>query len=296
MKPHLLKFARRPVPSGRMAESASVLPARDCFTRRIESEWFAVHGFPVPVQCARPGSPPTAGNNRIGVDATTGTESKSQRSRNFRATSTRYSRNDHRCVCYLHGLSAFANFPRSFHGPGLSTVFPQSRTVSIHVPSATTIQPRSVHCLSQERPSSDEWFPHLQYARCLNCFVSIHVFEWSSPLARVVCVRAFRSPVVAYQSSSVRWVVLFAFRMALLASAKARLNLSGGVVLSVVAGLLFRHSGRRAGLHFVSFARSSGIHLLAVVRPWLVCPLRQRRSVAVIQRVPTITQSESALE
>lgn len=296
MNAHRLKLARRPAPSGRVAHSACVLSARDCSARRIKPEWFAVRGFAVPVRYARPGSPQTAGNNRIRIAFVKETKSKPHRPRNFRATVTRHPRNGRKSPSYFHGLSAFANFPRSLHGHGLSAVFPQSGTVSIHVPSATTIQPRSVHCLSQELPRSGQWFPHLQYVRCLNCFVSIPVFEWSSPLARVVCERAFRPPVAACQSLSVRWAVLFAFRMALLASAKGRPNLSGGVVLSVVAGLLFRHSGRRAGLHYVSFARSSGIHLSAVVGVCLLCLLRQWRSVETVQRVPTIAQSESERE
>jgi hypothetical protein len=67
-------------------------------------------------------------------------------------------------------------------------------------------------------------------------------------------------------------------------------------VLLVVAGLLYRHSGRRAGLHFVSFAQSSGFHVLAVVGLWLVFPLRQWRSVEGIRRLPTFAQSESERE
>jgi len=84
--------------------------------------------------------------------------------------------------------------------------------------------------------------------------------------------------------------------VASLASSKARPNLSRGVWLSGVVGLLYRHSGRRAGLQFVSFAQLSGIHVLAVVALRLVCPLRQRRSVAAIQRVPTFAQSDSERE
>lgn len=315
-----LKLARRPAPSDRVAHFACVLPARDCLARKIEPKWFAVRGFTVPVRYARPGSPPTAGNHRIRADAKSGTESKSHRqtkrltgtffrahallliklrrwrSRNFRATVTRYSHNGHRLTNHFHGRSTPVNFPRSFRVRKLAVFFPRSRTVSIHVSSATSIQPRSVHRISKERPRSGQWFPRLQYARCSNCFITVSVLEWSSSLARGVCVRAFRSPVAACQSLAGRPAVLFAFRVASLASSKARPNLSRGVVLSVVTGLLYRHSGRRAGLHFVSFAQSSGIHVLAVVGPWLVCALRHRRDVAVIQRVPTFAQSESERE
>lgn len=320
MKSDRLKLARRPAPSGRVAHSAGVLPARDCIARRIESEWFAVRGFAVPVRYARPGSPPTAGNHRIRVDALTKTESQSHRqtkrltgaffrahallltkvrlwrSRNFRATFMRYSRNGRKLPNHFHGLSTTTNLRRSFHVHELSTVFPQSRIVSVLVPFATMNQPRPVHRLSEERPRSGHWFPHLQYVRCLNGFITVSLFEWSLPLARVVCVLVFRPPVAARQSLAVRRTVLFAFRMASLASSKVRPNLSGGVVLSVVAGLLYRHSGRRAGLHFVFFAQSSGIQMLAVVGPWLVCPLRRWSSVAVIQRLSTFAQSESERE
>jgi|JI10StandDraft_1071094.scaffolds.fasta_scaffold06079_3 hypothetical protein len=301
MNTHRLKLARRPAPSGRVAHSARVLPARDSIARRIEPEWFAVRGFTVPVRYARPDSPPTAGNHRIRDEAMTGMESKSsrlwlRRSRNFRATVTRYPRNDHRCKCYLQGLSAFANFPRSFHVYGLNTVFPQSRIVSIHALSEITNQSRSVHCLSEKHPRSGHWFPCQHYAQCLNGFITVPVFEWRLPLARVVCVQTFRSSVAASQLLSCRRAVLFAFSVASLASSKARPNLSRGVWLSGVVGLLYRHSGRRAGLQFVSFAQLSGIHVLAVVALRLVCPLRQRRSVAAIQRVPTFAQSDSERE
>lgn len=320
MNAHRLKLARRPAPSGRVAHSACVLPARDCLARRIEPEWFAVRGFAVPVRYARPGSPPTAGNHRIRDEATTGTKSKSHRqtkrltgtffrthalllmklrvwrSRNFRATVTRYPRNSRKLPSYFHGLSATTNFPRSFRVRKLAVFFPRLRTVSILVPSTTTIQSRSVHCLSKESPGSDKWFPRLSSTRCLNCFIAVPVVEWSSPLARGVCVLVLCLPDAACRLLSFLREVLFAFSVALLASSKARPNLSGGVVLSNVAGLLFRHSGRRAGLHYVSFARSSGIHPLAVVWSGPVCPLRQLRSIAVIQRVPTFAQSESERE
>lgn len=291
-----LKLARRPAPSGRMAHSAGVLPARDCSARKIEPEWFAVRGFSVPVRYARPGAPPTAGKECRGGALMTEPKSKSHCPRHFRATVTRYPRNDYRCRCNLHGLSAFANFPRPFHGYELSAVFPQSRTVLIHVPSASTIQPQSVHCLSKEHSKSGNWFSHLQYARCWNGFIAVPVFEWRLPLARGVCVQAFRSPVSAYRLLSVCRELLFAFSVASLASSNGRPNLSCCVVLSNVAGLLFRHSGRRAGLPFVSFTRPTCIHLLAVVGWRSVCPLRQWPSVAAIQRVPMSAQSESERE
>lgn len=301
MNTHRLKLARRPAPSGRMAHSACVLPARDCIARRIEPEWCAVRGFVVPVRYARPGSPQTASMKRIRDEAITEVESKSSRlwfwrSRDFRATSTRYPRNGRMLASHFRKLSTTINLPRSVHAHGLATVFPQSRIVSVHVPSAITNQSRSVHRLSNEHPRPGKWFQHLLYVRCLNCFITISVLEWSSLLARGVCVRAFLWPVAACRLLSCRREVLFAFSVAFLASSKARPNLSGGVMLSNVAGLLFRHSGRRAGLQFVSFARLPCIHALAVVGLRLVCPLRQRRSVAVIQRVPTFAQSESERE
>ncbi len=322
MKSHLLKLACRPVPSGRLAESACVLPARDCLARRIEPDWFALRGFAVPVRYARPGSSPTAGKVRIRDAAMTDTEPQSNhqsdwptgaffrtqalllikltvwRPRNFRVTATRYACDDHRPDSHIYGIATPTNFPRSSHAHGLSTIFPRPRIFQVHVQSAITLHPRSVQCLSNECPRSDQRFPQFSRERCLNCLRNVPSFDWDSPLARkrVVWVCAFRLLSAACQSLSVRRKVFFAFRMAFLASAKVRPNLCCRVVLSGVAGLLYRHSGRRAGLHVVSVVRLSGIHSLAVVGSWLVCPLRQWRRGEVIQQVATAAQSESKRE
>lgn len=322
MKPHLLKLARRPAPSGRVAESARVLPARDCFARRIEPEWFAVRGFTVPVRYARPGSPPTAGKERIRAAAMTDTEPQSNhqndwptgaffrtqalllmklrvwRSRNFRVTATRYACDDHRPDNHIHGIATPTNFPRSSHAHGLSTNFPRPRIFQVHVQSAITLHPRSVHCLSNECPRSEQWFPRPPRGRCFDGSRSHPFPKRNSPRAqnRVACVSAVRLLSVRRQSLSVCRKAFFAFRMASLASSKVHPNLCCCVVLSGVPVLLSRHSGRRAGLHVVSFARSSCLYPLAVVGSGLVCPLRQWRSGEVIQQVAPAAQSESERE
>jgi len=60
MKLWMFKQARRPVPSGRFAQIASVLPARACRAQGMEPNRLAVRGCAVPGQAARHCSPPTA--------------------------------------------------------------------------------------------------------------------------------------------------------------------------------------------------------------------------------------------
>lgn len=59
MKRQLLVKARKPVPSGRDAHSARVLPARACFGPKRTTKGFAVRGSAQPGLCARRCSPPT---------------------------------------------------------------------------------------------------------------------------------------------------------------------------------------------------------------------------------------------
>jgi hypothetical protein len=63
MKRHLHVNARRPVPSGRVAHSARVLPTRACFARTRSSKVIAVRGSALPGRYARHCSPPTAEAN-----------------------------------------------------------------------------------------------------------------------------------------------------------------------------------------------------------------------------------------
>lgn len=188
MNAHWLKLARRPAPSGRVAHFACALSAQDCFAQRIKPEWFAVRGFAVPVRYARPGSPPTAGGERIRNDATTDAETKSHRPRDFRATITRHSRNDHK-------LSTTANFPLSFHARKLAVFFPRLRIFSIRVQVATAIQLSSIHRPSAEYPKLHQRFPHPQYKRCLTSSQkspSLERVRHSLGIASLVCVHFVR--------------------------------------------------------------------------------------------------------
>ncbi len=65
MKRHLHVNARRPVPSGRVAHSARVLPTRACFARMRSSKQIAVRGSALPGPYARHCSPPTAEANQM---------------------------------------------------------------------------------------------------------------------------------------------------------------------------------------------------------------------------------------
>jgi len=64
MKRHLHVNAPRPVPSGRVAHSARVLPTRACFARTRSSKGIAVRGSALPGRYARHCSPPTAEANQ----------------------------------------------------------------------------------------------------------------------------------------------------------------------------------------------------------------------------------------
>src|ERR1700722_20283544 len=64
MKRHLHVNARRPVPSGRAAHSARVLPTRACLARTRSSKVIAVRGSALPGRYARHCSPPTAEANQ----------------------------------------------------------------------------------------------------------------------------------------------------------------------------------------------------------------------------------------
>ena len=64
MKSQLLINARRPVPSGRVANLARRLPTRACFARQRASKRLAVRGSALPGRDARHCSPPTAAMNR----------------------------------------------------------------------------------------------------------------------------------------------------------------------------------------------------------------------------------------
>lgn len=65
MKSQLLVTARRPVPSCRVTQSASVTPARACFARTGAPGRLAVRGSALPGRYARHCSPPTAAKDEI---------------------------------------------------------------------------------------------------------------------------------------------------------------------------------------------------------------------------------------
>src|SRR3984957_491419 len=79
MNHQLLKNARRPVPSGRSAQTARVLPTRACFAQRREPMRLAVRGSALPGRYARHCSPPTAATpNNVNISALIGGPSMRQ--------------------------------------------------------------------------------------------------------------------------------------------------------------------------------------------------------------------------
>ena len=219
MKRHLLVKARRPVPSGRAAHSARVLPVRACFAHGCRHR-LPVRGSALPGQDARHCSPPTG-------------QLKILCPRNLRVTFARYSRNGHKLAGHCQGMSAPMNLPRPFPVRELSIAYAQPHTFPVRVQSATVIRPQSVRSVSGECPHSVQW---LACRACERCIVGLSSREFSKHVSSIIrgragCPLEDCSLLAACQSLPVRRTFLLAFRVALLASSGGRPNLSCRVLL-----------------------------------------------------------------
>jgi hypothetical protein len=258
MKRHPFVKARRPVPSGRAAYSARVLPVRACFAHRGAPIRLAVRGSALPGCFARHCSPPTAFTQRIRdmvqyciVAEATGRPPISQRQalllsqltiscpRKVCAKLARNSRNGHKLAGPDPDTSASAFIPRTGRVRVLSIVFPQPHTFPVRVQSVTVVRPQSVRSVSGACPRSVRWLacPSREW-----CIVSLANRPFSKPVSTAIRGRA-DCPLDTYSSPAaflpllVRRAFLLAFRVAFLASSRVRPNLSGCVSRSGVVVL-----------------------------------------------------------
>ena len=240
MKRHLLVKARRPVPSGRAAHSARVLPVRACFAHRCRHR-LPVRGSALPGCFARHCSPPTAFNKRIRerVQVLLLSQLTILCPRNGCAKLTRNSRNGHKLAGPGHYSSASAYIPRISTVRILPIAFPRPHTFPVRIQSVTVVRPQSVHSVSGECPRS------VQRVSCLLrecCPISLRNREFPKHFLSVVRGRAscpldFCPSDAALPSLPIRRTFLLAFRVVFLASSGGRPNLSGCVLLPGVAVL-----------------------------------------------------------
>ena len=255
MKRHLLVKARRPVPSGRAAHSARVLPVRACFAHGCRHR-LPVRGSALPGCFARHCSPPTAFKKRIRdqvqsctVAEATGRPPVSQRQaillsqltilcpRKDCAKFAQNSRNGHK----LAGpdTSASAYIPRTGPVRVLPIAFPRPHTFPVRVQSVTVVLPQSVRSVSGECPHSVRWLTCRARERCI---FSLANRAFPKHVSSAIQDRAgrpldFWSSAAAFPSLPVRRTFLLAFRVVFLASSGGRPNLSGCVLRSGVAVL-----------------------------------------------------------
>jgi hypothetical protein len=225
MKRRLLSNARRPVPSGRVAHSARVLPVRACFALGRRHR-LPVRGSALPGCFTRHCSPPTG---QITISCP----------RNLRVIFVRYSRNGHNLADHCQGTSAPMNLPRPIHVHELSIAFAQPHTFPVHVQTVTPMRLQSVHNLSEECPRCDQWFSRLPHERYRDGSSSQQFPRRDSAFARnrAGCLLEVVSFLAASQLFSVRRTFLLAFRVAFLALSGGRPNLSRRVLLSGVVVL-----------------------------------------------------------
>jgi len=225
MKCHLLVKARRPVPSGRVAHSARVLPVCACFAHGRRHR-LPVRGSALPGQDARHCSPPTG-------------QLKILCPRNLRVTFARYSRNGHKLAGHCQGMSAPMNLPRPFPVRELSIAYAQPHTFPVHVLSLTSMRLQSFRNVSKECPQSDQWFSRPPSERYMDGSRSQQFPRHDLAFARnrAGCLLEVFSFVAASQLLPVRRTFLLAFRVAFLALSGGRPNLSHRVLLSGVAVL-----------------------------------------------------------
>jgi len=242
MKRHLLVKARRPVPSGRAAHSARVLPVRAWLAHRGAPIRLAVRGSALPGCFARHCSPPTAFNKRIHerVQVLLLSQLPISRSRKDCAKLARSLRNGHKLAGPGHYSSASAYIPRTVPVRALFVAFPRPHTFPVRVQSVTVVRPQSVHSMSGESPTNS--VRRLTCRACEWCIVGLANRAFPKHVSSAIQDRAgrpldFWSPAAAFPSLPVRRTFLLAFRVVFLASSGGRPNLSGCVLRSGVAVL-----------------------------------------------------------
>ncbi len=246
MNRHLLVKARRPVPSGRAAQSARVLPVRACFAHGCRHRP-AVRGSAWPGQDARHCSPPTAFVKRIRDRMQDDTIGKATTSptffrpqavihcqptilcpRNDRAKFVRNSRDGHKRACPRHGTSVSTYIPHTSRVHALSIAFLRPRSFPVRVQSATAIRSQSLRSASAKCPRSVQWLSRLPLEQRVCCSSNRELPNDGSAVARnrVGCSFDFCSSPAACQSLRVRRAFLLAFRVVLLASSGGRPHFS----------------------------------------------------------------------
>jgi hypothetical protein len=225
MKRYLLVKARRPVPSGRVAHSARVLPVRACFAHGCRHR-LPVRGSALPGCFARHCSPPTG-------------QLKILCPRNLRVIFARNSHNGHKLASPGHYSSASAYIPRTGPVRVLPIAFPRPHTFPVRVQFVSVIRPQSVRSVSDDCPYSVR---RLTCRACERRIVGLVSREFSKHVSSIVRGRAgcpldFWSPTAAFPSLPVRRMFLLAFRVVFLASSGGRPNLSRCVLRSGVVVL-----------------------------------------------------------
>jgi hypothetical protein len=241
MKRHLLVKARRPVPSGRAAHFARVLPLRACLAHRVAPIRLAVRGSALPGCFARHCSPPTVFKKRIRERAQVLLLSQLTIlcPRNGCAKLARHSRIGHKLAGPGQYSSASAYIPRPSPVRVLPIAFPRPHTFPIRVQSVTLVRPQSVRSMSGECPHSVR---QLTCLACERCIVGSASRAFPKHVSSAIQDRAgrplgFWSPAAAFPSLPVRRTFLLAFRVVFLASSGGRPNFSGCVLRSGVAVL-----------------------------------------------------------
>jgi len=241
MKRHLLVKARRPVPSGRAAHSARVLPVRACFAQTRAPIRLAVRGSALPGCFARHCSPPTAFNKRIHerVQVLLLSQLPISCPRKDCAKLARSLRNGHKLAGPCHYSSASAYIPRTGPVRILTVAFPRPHTFPIRVQSVTVVRPQSARSVSGECPHSVRWLTCRARERCI---VGLANRAFPKRVSSAIQDRAgrpldFWSPAAAFPSLPVRRTFLLALRVVFLASSGGHPNLSGCVLRSGVAVL-----------------------------------------------------------
>jgi hypothetical protein len=241
MKRHLLVKARRPVPSGRAAHSARVLPVRACLAHRGAPIRLAVRGSALPGCFARHCSPPTVFKKRIRdrVQILLLSQLTILCPRNGCAKLARNSRNGHKLAGPDPDTSASGFIPRTGRVRVLSIVFPRPHTFPVRVQSVTVVCPQLVRSVSGACPHSVRWLTCCAREQSI---VGLANRAFQKHVSSAIQDRAGRpldswSPAAAFPSLPVRRTFLLAFRVVFLASSGGRPNLFGSVLRSGVAVL-----------------------------------------------------------
>jgi hypothetical protein len=249
MNRHLLVKARRPVPSGRAAHSARVLPVRACFAHGCRHR-LPVRGSALPGQDARHCSPPTASVKRIrdrmqnGIIAEATAKPTICRPqaillgqltilcpRNDCAKFARILRDGHKLAGPAPCTSASASIPHTGPVRVLSVAFPRPHTFSVHVQSVSAIHPQSVRSVFGNCPRFVQRLPRLPRERRVCCSSNRELPNDGSAVARNRVDRALGCGSLP-ASSPLLWVCrgfLLAIRVVVFVASVGRLKVSGSL-------------------------------------------------------------------